>query len=134
MSFQLDQKLSQDTYLITDLNFCRLLLMNDSQYPWLILVPRKASVVELYELEVTEQQELLSEIATVSRILKQEFSPDKLNIGALGNIVKQLHIHVIARYTDDIAWPGPVWGAHPTKGYDQEAVQLMINKIKQQLL
>ena len=134
MSFLLDERLQQDTITVGDLAFCRLLLMNDSQYPWLILVPRKPDVVELYELEVEEQQKLLSEIADVSRAMKQVFTPDKLNIGALGNVVRQLHVHVVARYTDDIAWPAPVWGAHPTVPYEKEAQLNAIDKVRQQLL
>jgi diadenosine tetraphosphate (Ap4A) HIT family hydrolase len=119
MLFQLDPRLQSDCVVIGDLPLSRLLLMNDKQYPWMILVPRKNQVHEIYELDTSQQQQLWIEIAEVSKVLKQLFAPHKLNIGALGNIVRQLHIHVIARFEHDIAWPGPVWGAHPPKAYSE---------------
>ncbi len=130
MSFQLDQRLQKDCVVIGDLPLSRLLLMNDQQYPWMILVPRVKDIHEIYELETAQQQQLWSEIAETSKVLKQLFSPHKLNIGALGNIVRQLHVHVIARFESDLAWPGPVWGARPTKAYPEQE----LSSTKQRLL
>jgi diadenosine tetraphosphate (Ap4A) HIT family hydrolase len=129
MSFQLDQRLQKDCEVIGDMPLSRLLLMNDNQYPWLILVPRVKDIHEIYELETAQQQQLWSEIAEASKVLKRLFSPHKLNIGALGNIVRQLHVHVIARFENDLAWPGPVWGAHPPKAYSEQE----LSSIKQRL-
>lgn len=131
--FQLDKKLEQDCYFVTELSFSRLLLMNDQQYPWLILVPRVESAQELYELTFEQQQALWTEIADTSKLLKQLFSPIKLNIGALGNIVRQLHVHIIARFEQDNAWPGPVWGAHKPVTYSETDASALIEKIKQAL-
>jgi diadenosine tetraphosphate (Ap4A) HIT family hydrolase len=131
--FQLDKTLEQDCYFVTELSFSRLLLMNDQQYPWLILVPRVESAQELYELTFEQQQALWTEIADTSKLLKQLFSPIKLNIGALGNIVRQLHVHIIARFEQDNAWPGPVWGAHKPVTYSDTDANALIEKIKQAL-
>ena len=131
--FQLDKTLEQDCYFVTELSFSRLLLMNDQQYPWLILVPRVESAQELYELTFEQQQALWTEIADTSKLLKQLFSPIKLNIGALVNIVRQLHVHIIARFEQDNAWPGPVWGAHKPVTYSDTDANALIEKIKQAL-
>ena len=101
--FQLDPKLQADTFLIKDLKMSRLLLMNDANYPWLILVPRKANLVEITDLAMDEQIAVLQEINLVAEILKKSFKADKLNIANLGNVVSQLHIHVIARFKNDPA-------------------------------
>ncbi len=131
--FELDPRLTQDCIVIGELKLSRLLLMNDRQYPWLILVPRVNQIAEMYELSSDDQQQLWSEIAEVSRILKQLFEPYKINIGALGNVVRQLHVHVIARYEQDIAWPGPVWGAHPALPYKVSEIERIKNKLQQAL-
>ncbi|NVJ59539.1 MAG: HIT family protein [Gammaproteobacteria bacterium] len=132
--FRLDEKLSKDCDLVTELHFCQLLLMNDKQYPWLILVPKVSDIEEVYELTREQQHNLWDEVAETSKALKQIFNPDKLNIGALGNIVRQLHVHVVARFKEDIAWPGPVWGAHPPKAYPQDEKEKLIKKLKQKLV
>lgn len=114
--FQLDPQLDADTLPLGRLSLCRLLLMNDARYPWLILVPERAGLTEIIDLEETDRTQLMREVAIVSQALKQMFNPDKLNIGALGNRVRQLHVHVLGRFVSDQAWPGPVWGvgeAHP---------------------
>ncbi|NVJ50989.1 MAG: HIT domain-containing protein [Gammaproteobacteria bacterium] len=131
--FVLDQQLESDTHHVTDLSLSRLLLMNDSQYPWLILVPRVADIHEVFELTQAQQHELWSEVARVSKLLKADFQPEKINIGALGNIVRQLHIHIVARNTDDAAWPGPVWGAAPAVAYEQTRAQSLVDSIRSQL-
>ncbi len=122
MSFALDPRLAADTYLIGDLALSRVLLMNDARYDWLILVPRRADLVELTDLTRGERAELMDEIALASEALRR---PDvtKINVGALGNIVRQLHVHIVARREADPAWPGPVWGAGAARAYGDEAAK-----------
>jgi diadenosine tetraphosphate (Ap4A) HIT family hydrolase len=109
-AFTLDARLEADTQPIGDLPFARVLLMNDSRFPWLILVPRIAGLRELIDLSQSDQQRLLVDINRAANALHAWENPDKLNIAMLGNVVPQLHVHVIARYTKDAAWPKPVWG------------------------
>lgn len=116
--FPLDERLAHDCHLLADLELSRLLLMNNTLLPWFILVPR-VGAVELHELPTAQQQQLLEEINLISRFLQQTFSPDKLNIAAIGNIVRQMHIHLVARRVDDICWPGVVWGVGRRQAYDQ---------------
>lgn len=108
--FTLDAVLDADTLSLGRMRLCRVLLMNDMRFPWLILVPEKPGLQELIDLSAPERAVLIEEIATASEALKSAFSPDKLNVAALGNRVKQLHIHVIARFVSDDAWPAPVFG------------------------
>lgn len=129
--FELDSRLHNDTYFVCDLALCRVLLMNDRQFPWLILVPRKNELAEIVDLTSEEQVVLLKESALVSRVLQTLFAPHKLNIGALGNVVRQLHVHHIARFENDIAWPKPVWGNQPTKAYDEREVQQRLTLLKE---
>ena len=128
--FTLNSKLEADTFFICDLKISRLLLMNDSNYPWLILVPRQDGLVELTDLNFDEQTEILREINLLGKILKESFAVEKLNIGALGNVVKQLHIHVIGRFQNDASFPKPVWGSVAAKPYTELAAQDLIKKIK----
>lgn len=109
--FALHERLATDTFFINDSPLCSVLLMNNQLFPWLILVPRIANAHEIIDLNHTDQHRLMDDIATASHILKTLFTPDKLNVAALGNQVPQLHIHVIARFVSDAAWPNPVWGA-----------------------
>ncbi len=115
--FVLDTQLVADTLPIGDLDFCRVLLMNDARFPWLILVPRRAGLRELIDLPVADQQHLLAEVNRCAHALHALFKPHKLNIAMLGNMVAQLHVHVIARFRDDAAWPRPVWGVDPVQSY-----------------
>jgi diadenosine tetraphosphate (Ap4A) HIT family hydrolase len=108
--FVLDPRLAGDTHSVGDLDLSRVLLMDDARFPWLILVPRRWHMRELIDLDVTAQQVLLAEIDRCARVLRTLEKPDKLNIAALGNVVAQLHVHVIARRANDAAWPRPVWG------------------------
>ena len=128
--FTLNSQLKADTFFVADLKISQLLLMNDSNYVWLILVPRKPDLVELIDLEFDEQIEVLREINLLAKILKENFATHKLNIGALGNMVRQLHIHLIARRENDATFPKPVWGNAPAKPYAPEAAQDLIKKIK----
>jgi diadenosine tetraphosphate (Ap4A) HIT family hydrolase len=109
MSFALDPRLAADTHAIGTLPFSELLLMDDARFPWVILVPRIAGARELIDLDEGDQRLLLGEIDRVSRALESLVHPDKLNVAALGNVVPQLHVHVIARFANDAAWPSPVW-------------------------
>lgn len=115
--FVLDVRLAGDTHEIGDLGLCRVLLMDDARFAWLILVPRIAGARELIDLDAGDQQALLAEVVRVGRVLEDQVRPDKLNIAALGNVVPQLHVHVIARHDDDAAWPQPVWGVGTRKPY-----------------
>ncbi len=108
--FALDARLQADTHMLGDFALCRVLLMNDARFPWLILVPRQLGMRELGDLAATDRHLLLDELAHASEALQKMHAPHKLNIAALGNVVEQLHVHVIARQTDDAAWPRPVWG------------------------
>lgn len=115
--FALDAQLAADTHVIGDLPLSQLLLMDDARYPWLILVPRRAGLCEWIDLDLPAQTQLLAEINRTARALQTLYAPDKLNIAALGNIVAQLHVHVIARQRDDAAWPAPVWGYGERQAY-----------------
>ena len=117
-SWTLHPQLEGDTCAVGDLPLSRLLLANDANYPWLLLVPRRRGASEIIDLSEPDQIQLTTEIAGVSRALKAVTSCDKLNVAALGNVVAQLHVHVIARHRGDPAWPKPVWGAAPARDYD----------------
>lgn len=106
----IDSRIINSTCFVAELPLCNVYLQNESRFPWLVLVPRRENVSELIDLSIEDQQTLTREIAMVSQLMKAQYNPDKLNVANLGNIVKQLHIHVIARYESDEAWPGPVWG------------------------
>ena len=118
-SFALHPQLAADCAVVGDLLLSRVLLMDDSRFPWLILVPRRAAIREIIDLDERDQATLSREIATASRALQALWSPDKLNVGAIGNMVPQLHVHVVARRLTDDAWPRPVWGSGPAKPYDK---------------
>jgi diadenosine tetraphosphate (Ap4A) HIT family hydrolase len=129
MTFVLHPRLEADSAFIIDLPLSQARLSLNAAFPWIILVPRAPELVEIMDLSLDYQQQLLQEIDAVSRILKTLFNADKLNIGALGNIVPQLHIHVIARYTSDPAWPNPVWNSGVSKQYSEEETQSHIENI-----
>jgi diadenosine tetraphosphate (Ap4A) HIT family hydrolase len=114
----LDPRLAADTVAAGDLPLSRLLLSNDANYPWLILVPRRAGAVELIDLAANDRAQLMDEIARISTALKDLTGCHKLNVAAIGNMVAQLHVHVIARFREDGAWPAPVWGKLPAKTYE----------------
>jgi len=110
LPFQLDPQIEADTFAVTELSVCTVRLMNDSRWPWLILVPKKAGIEELHELSPSLQEEAMREAATAGEKLKAMTSCTKINTAMIGNMVRQLHIHVIARVDGDTNWPGPVWG------------------------
>lgn len=111
--FELHPKLFVDTVPVAEWPLSRVLLMNERSYPWLILVPRRADIAEIGELEAADRAVLIEEIARLSDVVRARLSPDRINVAALGNVVPQLHVHVIARFKTDPAWPRPVWGAQP---------------------
>ncbi|WP_392344061.1 HIT domain-containing protein [Pseudoalteromonas prydzensis] len=123
VEFSLAPELARDCIEVADWPLCKVLLMNDSQYPWFILVPRKAGLKESIDLDDVDQLMLMKESAKLSQLLKEVFNPDKLNVAALGNMVPQLHIHHIARFKSDAAWPAPVWGKFPSIPYTNEQVE-----------
>ena len=130
--FALDPRLAGDTFAVGELALCTLRLMNDAAYPWLILVPRQPDCVEIYDLSEADQTRLHQETRLCALALQAECRPDKLNIAALGNQVSQLHLHVIARYRSDAAWPAPVWGRHPPTAYPDQGSELMA-RLRQRL-
>lgn len=132
--FVLDSRLQQDTLLIGDFPLSRLLLSNDSNYPWFILVPRRANIVEVFELSAEDQLQLWRETTALSQLLKGAFNADKLNVAALGNVVSQLHMHVIVRHRGDIAWPAPVWGKHPAQPYTDSQFSSIKERLRQVLV
>jgi diadenosine tetraphosphate (Ap4A) HIT family hydrolase len=128
-SWSLHPQLAADTTPVCDLPLSRLLVMNDANFPWLILVPRRVGVSEMIDLGA-EQALLMDEISRVSRALKDETLCDKLNVAAIGNVVPQLHIHVVARRKDDAAWPKPVWGALPRREYAPALLESFVAVIR----
>jgi len=116
--FELHERLAADTAFIADWKLSRVLLMNDARYPWIILVPRKFGLREMHDLSVGDETVLMKEITRASLALETITNAHKINIGALGNIVQQLHIHIVARNPGDPAWPGPVWGNGTAQPYD----------------
>tara|TARA_R110000868_G_scaffold144960_5_gene364579 strand:+ start:13589 stop:13990 length:402 start_codon:yes stop_codon:yes gene_type:complete len=128
--FTLDAQLAKDSSLITELELCQLRLINDAHYPWVLLIPQRENIVELLNLSVAEQQQWLIELNHVSQTLRDIYQPDKLNIAALGNVVKQFHTHIIARYQTDACWPKPVWGQVQATPYTDEQRNTIITKIK----
>lgn len=124
-AFQLHPRLADDTQVVGELPLCRLLLMNDRRFPWCVLVPRQASLRELYDLSADDLTRLMTEVVTVSRALETHCRAFKINVGALGNLVPQLHVHVVGRREGDDAWPGPVWGHGQALPYEEaEAARL----------
>jgi len=114
----LHQQLKKDCIVLGQLDLCAVLLMPDANYPWLILVPQRENISEIYQLSEQDQQLLIQESSQVSRVMVELFKPDKINVAALGNMVPQLHIHHVARFKTDAAWPAPVWGAVPARVYE----------------
>ena len=130
--FELHPRLEQETLVIGDFPLSRLLLMNDANYPWFILVPRRNEIHEIFELGHEDQCQLLKESSQLAMVLSRIFEADKLNIAALGNLVPQLHIHHIVRYRSDPSWPKPVWGLFPAKPYSPRALQeTCVNLVEQ---
>jgi diadenosine tetraphosphate (Ap4A) HIT family hydrolase len=124
--FELDPQLDHDCLFLTDWPLCRVLRMNDRAYPWLILVPRRVGKREIIDLSTADQAELLGEIGRASRAIKNALKPEKLNVAALGNVTPQLHVHVIGRFTDDAAWPRPIWGVQKPQPFDSDDAEVEV--------
>ena len=128
--FELDKRLDADTFSVAPLGLCELRLMNDKRWPWLILVPRRAGLSEIHDMTPLDQTMLTFEAAIVSQALKSVTRCHKVNTGALGNIVRQLHMHVIARHEGDAAWPGPVWGHGTREPYSEKDAHQFIEAVR----
>ena len=126
----LHPQLAADTVALGDLPLSRVLVMNDATYPWLVLVPRKTGITEVIDLDEDEQTHLMHEVTRAARALRAVTACHKLNIAALGNMVPQLHVHVIARFREDAAWPRPVWGIVPAKAYQRDALESFTNALR----
>jgi diadenosine tetraphosphate (Ap4A) HIT family hydrolase len=129
MAFTLHPTLARDAVEVARLPLCHVLLMKDRRFPWLILVPERQTVREIHELPPEDRRQLVEEIAVASQALERLFRPAKLNVGALGNIVPQLHVHVVARFETDPAWPGPVWGSGAAVPYTDEELEEMRERL-----
>lgn len=128
-SFKLHPRLAADCAVVGDLPLCRLLAMNDARFPWCILVPRRAGLTEWHHVPAADRGALMAEIETVSLALIGVCGARKINVGALGNVVPQLHVHVVARHPDDAAWPAPVWGSGPAEPYQPEALEELAGRL-----
>jgi len=133
-TFALDRRLEEDSLFVADLPLSAVRLMRDATYPWLLLVPRGPGLTEIIDLDERDRHRLMDEIALASRVLRALTQPTKLNVGALGNQVRQLHVHVIARFEGDPAWPGPVWGKAPPRPYLPDAERDFAERIRAALL
>lgn len=134
-TFNLAPELKRDTEQLTSINghslsLCYMGIMNDKRYPWLILVPQKNNLTEIIDLTASDRHQLMDEITLVSEQMKSLFTPYKLNIGAIGNLVPQLHIHIIARQKTDHAWPNPVWGIGDAQKYSELELESLMAEIK----
>ena len=127
--FPLHKRLQEDTFQLGSLSLSRVLLMNDSSFPWLILVPDREGIREIHELSAYDRSVLVEEISVSSKIVQMLFAPEKINIGALGNLVPQLHVHIVGRFRSDRSWPGPVWGSGPGRPYAADALSGISSRI-----
>ncbi len=128
--YALHPQLADETVPVCELNLCRVLLSKDANYPWLVLSPRRDGLRDLHDLNDADGIAVLDEIRRCSQVLVDLYRPDKMNVAALGNQVPQLHIHIIARFTADPAWPGPVWGRVPAAAYDDAARDALISRLR----
>jgi len=129
LKFELHAQLARDCLPVDDWPLCRVLLMNDRRFPWLILVPRRVAIGQIHELSAADQQTLMAEINDASERLLAATGLARVNVAALGNMVAQLHVHIIARHDRDAAWPGPVWGHGHAEAYEPPAAQALIEKL-----
>ncbi|HTS39985.1 MAG TPA: HIT family protein [Xanthobacteraceae bacterium] len=132
-SWSLHPQLARDTLPAGDMSLCQLRLMNDANFPWLLLVPRRQNAIEITDLTETDQAQLMREVAQTARALKASTACDKINVAAIGNVVSQLHVHVVARFRSDAAWPKPVWGFAPACAYEDPAREQFVIALRRQL-
>jgi len=128
--FELDERLKKDSIKVGDFPLCELRLINDASYTWFVLVPKRVAVTEIYQLEELDRHMLMNESCLLAETLHDAFSPDKLNIAAIGNKVQQLHLHHVVRFTSDKAWPEPVWGKFPAMAYKKAELANILQKIR----
>lgn len=133
MTFQLHPRLQQDCVVVGRFELCQLLMMNDCQYPWFILVPQKTNITEIYQLKKSDRQILIEESSYLAENLAALYRADKMNIAAIGNLVPQLHIHHVVRYQADKAWPAPVWGKFDVAPYTEQQIVENLTRVKEQL-
>ncbi len=131
--FVLHERLAADTVEVCEWPLCKVLLLNDSTYPWLVLVPMRDGLKEFHNVAAADRAALMAEIDCASRALQTLHASDKINVAALGNMVPQLHIHVISRLTTDPAWPGPVWAAVEAVPYDGANLSAVVGTLRQAL-
>lgn len=131
--FELHPQLAKDCVVLGDLALSQVLLCKDSNYPWLILVPKREAVREIYELPAADQVQLIEESSAVSQLLAEHFDAHKLNVAALGNMVPQLHLHHVVRFEHDVAWPKPIWGVADMRPYDETALVKIVAQLRQKL-
>ena len=132
-AFELDGRIDRDSDLVKKLDLCQLRIQNDSRWPWLVMVPERPGMTEIFELSAADQALLLSEITKVGAALKQVTGATKINSAAIGNIVRQLHVHVIARFEGDANWPGPIWGYGSAEPYHSDKRQALVNILMEKL-
>jgi diadenosine tetraphosphate (Ap4A) HIT family hydrolase len=133
MSFKLHPQLEQDCIEVGHFTLCRLLIMNDSQYPWFIMVPERTNISEIHQLSIAEQHQLIDESSYLTGNLSRIYQADKMNVATLGNIVSQLHLHHIVRYQTDKTWPGPVWGQHNPVPYTNDELDKKLHLLRNNL-
>jgi diadenosine tetraphosphate (Ap4A) HIT family hydrolase len=131
--FKLHERLAADTVLVRPLTLCQVLCMDNRVWPWLILVPARLDVTELHHLEAADRARLMEEVAEVSQVMERLFKPDKLNVAAIGNIVPQLHVHIVARRRDDPAWPNPVWGSGIAEPYPAGELDALVERLRAEI-
>jgi len=131
--FELDERLARDSDLVTVLGLCELRILKDSRWPWLMLVPQRSGKTEIFDLTPLDQALLTFETNTVAAALKKVTGATKVNVGALGNIVRQLHVHIVARFEGDPNWPGPIWGFGQAVPYDEQRKQDFLKKLVEAL-
>lgn len=133
-TFSLDTRLAGDTHFVAESELSLLLWFDERRYPWLVLVPKRPGLSELYELSRADRAQVMEESCAIARTLREEFSAFKVNIGALGNIVRQLHVHHVARFEQDPAWPSPVWGHSPRQPHDLSALTERTTRLRRSAL
>lgn len=132
--FELHPRLAQDSAVIGEFDLSLLLLSRDANYPWCILVPKREDIYEIHHLTEEEQIQLIRESCRLSEVMTSLFDADKMNVAALGNVVRQLHVHHVARFTDDPAWPQPIWGKLPAKDYEESEFKERIKRLQNALV
>lgn len=132
--FELHSQLAQDTVPLGQFKLCLVLLHKDANYPWCVLVPKRKGIREIHHLSEADQQQLIRESSHLSEVMTSLFAPTTMNIAALGNIVQQLHVHHVARFKDDAAWPASVWGVKPPSEYEPEALRHRVERLQASLV